>query len=391
MAKKFLTAIDLAKNELLNTVIQNLSSSPSSPVNGQVYYDTTLGQFGVRQAGVWVYLGASVVNAVTQASNSGGTNRLKVSAGADRTVQDFVSAGGIIKVAADGTVSLAVAGTDYLTGSSTNALTNKTFDANATGNTLSNVETADFATNVVDTDVLLGANSDTRLATQKATKTYIDNAIQGLKWKASARVATTVLGVLATGFANGSVVDGVTLATNDRILIKDQAVQTENGLYLVNATGAPTRTTDADTGVEISQMAIFIQEGTANSDIAFVCTNNGAITVNTTSLTFVAFTGNTVSFANSTEAEAKSVTNKAVPPSALTNFPVKKIATIGDGVATSIVVTHNLNTKEVVSQVRQASDDAYVECDIANTSVNTTTFTFSVAPASSSLKVVLIG
>jgi len=61
-----------------------------------------------------------------------------------------------------------------ITEDSTDTLTNKTIDANGTGNSISNLETADFATNVVDTDTSLTADSDTRLASQKAVKAYVD-------------------------------------------------------------------------------------------------------------------------------------------------------------------------------------------------------------------------
>lgn len=60
-----------------------------------------------------------------------------------------------------------------ISASSTDTLTNKTIDANGTGNSITNLETADFATNVIDTDYTMAANSDARLASQKATRTSI--------------------------------------------------------------------------------------------------------------------------------------------------------------------------------------------------------------------------
>jgi hypothetical protein len=48
------------------------------------------------------------------------------------------------------------------------------------------------------------------------------------------KVATTVNGTLATAFANGQTVDGVTVVTGDRILIKNQSAGAENGIYIVN-------------------------------------------------------------------------------------------------------------------------------------------------------------
>lgn len=139
-----------------------------------------------------------------------------------------------------------------------------------------------------DTDGTLAANSDTKIATQKAVKTYVDTIAAGLKWKTSVRVATTAAGTLASSFENGDTVDGVTLATGDRILIKDQSDAKENGIYIVAASGAPTRATDADTGTELVSAAVFVSEGAANADKAFVCTND-SITLGVTNIAFVTF------------------------------------------------------------------------------------------------------
>ena len=73
--------------------------------------------------------------------------------------------------------SLYQAAGSYLTASSTATLTNKTFDANGTGNAISNLEVADFASGVIDTDTSLSANSDSKIATQKAVKAYADGLI----------------------------------------------------------------------------------------------------------------------------------------------------------------------------------------------------------------------
>lgn len=133
---------------------------------------------------------------------------------------------------------------------------------------------------------------DPTAAQDAATKAYVDATSAGLDWKASVRVATTVAGTLASSFANASVIDGVTLATNDRILIKNQAAGTENGIYTVNASGAPTRATDADTNTKVTPgLATFIEEGTVNDNSGWTLTNNGAIVLGTTALTFTQFTG----------------------------------------------------------------------------------------------------
>ena len=129
-------------------------------------------------------------------------------------------------------------------------------------------------------------------STDAATKAYVDAQLQGLDVKNSVRVATTANGTLSSAFANNSTVDGVTLATNDRILIKDQSTGSENGIYTVNASGAPTRATDFDADSEVTGGAFFFaEEGTVNADNGFVLTNDGAITVGTTALTFTQFSG----------------------------------------------------------------------------------------------------
>ena len=128
--------------------------------------------------------------------------------------------------------------------------------------------------------------------TDAANKNYVDAQLQGLDVKNSVRVATTANGTLSSAFANGQTVDGVTLATNDRILIKDQSTGSENGIYTVNASGAPTRATDFDADSEVTGGTFFfVEEGTVNADNGFVMTNDGSVTVGTTALVFTQFSG----------------------------------------------------------------------------------------------------
>ncbi len=115
--------------------------------------------------------------------------------------------------------------------------------------------------------VILGG--DPTAALETATKQYVDNLIQGLKWKENVRAATTDPGTLASDFENGDTIDGVVLATGDRILIKNQASGDENGIYIVQASGAPVRSDDANTFEELNSAAVFASEGTDNSDKGF--------------------------------------------------------------------------------------------------------------------------
>lgn len=124
-------------------------------------------------------------------------------------------------------------------------------------------------------------------STDAATKGYVDAAINGLDWKGSVRAATTANGTLATAYANGQVIDGVTLATGDRILLKNQTTGTENGLYVVAASGAPTRATDADASAEVTAgLSVFVSEGTTNGNTQWSLTTDDPITLGSTALVF---------------------------------------------------------------------------------------------------------
>jgi hypothetical protein len=101
----------------------------------------------------------------------------------------------------------------------------------------------------------------------------------------SVRVATTAAGTLSSSFENGDSVDGVTLATGDRILIKDQATGSENRIAIVPGAGTPSRATDADTSLEVTAgLLVCVEEGTANADKCFILTTNNPITLGTTAL-----------------------------------------------------------------------------------------------------------
>lgn len=146
--------------------------------------------------------------------------------------------------------------------------------------------------------------------TDGATKAYVDAVATGLDWKQSVRLATAAalpavtaagsgVGKTLTADANGALtVDGVAVAANDRILVKDQATGANNGIYVVTAAGDGsnpfilTRATDFDQNAEVTAgAAMFVAEGTANGDTGWLLTTNDAITVDTTALVFTQFTG----------------------------------------------------------------------------------------------------
>jgi hypothetical protein len=106
-------------------------------------------------------------------------------------------------------------------------------------------------------------------------------------WKTYVRVATTTNGTLATAYENGDTVDGVTLATGDRILIKNQSSGGENGIYVVASSGAPVRASDCNTGASLVGATVYVSEGTVNADTTWACITDASITIGTTATTWV--------------------------------------------------------------------------------------------------------
>lgn len=91
--------------------------------------------------------------------------------------------------------------------------------------------------------------------------------------KSPVAVATTGNGVLSTDFENGDSVDDYVLVTGDRILIKDQTAGAENGIYIVNSSGAPTRAIDNDASNDIIGSTVRVLNGTVNAGTDWMCSN----------------------------------------------------------------------------------------------------------------------
>jgi hypothetical protein len=149
-----------------------------------------------------------------------------------------------------------------------------------------------------------------------ATKAYADGLVSGLSWKQAVRAATTVNGNLATSFENGDTVDGVTLATGDRILIKNQTTGSENGIYIVAASGTPARASDADSGAELVNASVYVSEGTTNADTQWTCTTNATITVGSTSIAFAQVSAGSVAIGSVTGMASGAATFLTTPSSA---------------------------------------------------------------------------
>jgi hypothetical protein len=142
--------------------------------------------------------------------------------------------------------------------------------------------TADFSMNGFKLTNLADPTNDQ----DAATKYYVDTVAQGLDVKASVLAATTGNITLS----GAQTIDGVSVVAGDRVLVKNQTTQADNGIY-VAATGAWARSADANTYDELISAYTFVEEGTVNADSGFVCTVNKGGTLGTTPITWSQFSG----------------------------------------------------------------------------------------------------
>ncbi|TAN71618.1 MAG: hypothetical protein EPN17_01010 [Methylobacter sp.] len=234
---------------------------------------------------------------------------------------------------------------------------------------------------------------------EPATVAQLDSAIEGLAWKTNSRVSTQGNIDLATP---GAAIDGITLVSGDRVLVRAQTVGAANGIYIWNGAAiAMTRSLDCSTAAELKQAITTIEEGT-NGGTSYRQTVVGA-TLETTDLIWTTF-GTGVGAASETspgvaelatqaETDAGADDSRVVTPLKLASsvFASRKHnAIIGDGAATSYTVTHNFNTRDVEVEVyRNSGNYDTVLVNVQRTSVNAITLLFDVAPTSNAFRVMI--
>jgi hypothetical protein len=450
MARTFLIPVDFNKNEIRNARVQNLSTAPSSPVTGQLYYDTDDNKGYMWNGTSWVSMlegGAAgipttivdVKGDLIVATGADAVSRLAV--GADDTILMADAAAGTgVKWVAPTTTPAAIGtqagGTGdtftrgdhvHATGASTPS-TQAFGDAAAIGSgpaasmtdhkhampahALATHQEMLATADLTDWPRVAALSMSSQLITNlldpvsaqdAATKNYVDAIASGLNWKDSVRAATTGPITLSTGLNSADVIDGVTLANGDRVLVKDQAAGAENGVYIVSA--SPARATDMDVAGEILQAAVWVEEGTTNADTGWVNTTNAPITLGTTATVWAQFTGlgditagtgltktaSTLNVVAGTGIVANADDIAVLRTDANGRVPLKFAATFGDGAATSYNIDHNLNSLDVLVQVWQVSDGVQVEPDITRSTVNRVILAFTTAPTSNQYRVCVYG
>ena len=274
-----------------------------------------------------------------------------------------------------------------------------------------------------------------------ATKAYVDGVAEGLQVHESARVYVGTNINLANALEAGDVIDGVTLVAGNRVLVNGQTTTSQNGIYVVQATGAAVRAVDFDTALEVdSGDFIFVSSGTTFGNTGWVQTLKPA-TIGTDPISFTQFsgagtflagdgldlTGSTFSV-DITPATAqpslkweddaiqiKLNTNDGLEVTAsgvginngagltfssgaltldtASGYGIRKYAaSVGNGALTSIALTHSLGTKDVTVHIYDnASPYAQVEADVEHTDTNNVTVKFAVAPTTNQYRVVIVG
>lgn len=238
----------------------------------------------------------------------------------------------------------------------------------------------------------LGGNKITGVAApvtggDVATKDYVDATVRGLQWKPSVRAASQNNHNVA---APGGTVDGVPLNQGNRVLLRAQTNPAENGIYVFDTSAtALVRATDAATSAQVQPgMAVSVQEGSQSGDKTYILTTNGAVTLGTTALTFSSLGGLSYTAGYGIQLTGTGGTTIGVDPSILTH---KASANVGDGTSTSIAVTHNLGSRDVIVQVYNAGAPyETVTCGVQRTDANTVTLVFSQAPAANAYRVVIV-
>ena len=171
-----------------------------------------------------------------------------------------------------------------------------------------------------------------------ATKVYVDNLVTGLKTRIITRVATTGNINLSNALENGDTLDGITLATGNKILVKDQTDATENGIYDVVASGAASRNTEFNTVAELAGQMVIVQEGSTNADKFFLCTTDNSGSIGSVNITFTVVVPSNVG--DVTLNGVQTLTNKT-----LTSPVISDVVSVSNG---NINLTPNGTGKVVV-------------------------------------------
>lgn len=360
---KYFNNIDLQKNQLLQGVIHPTGTAPSSPVTGQTYYDTGTLQLLTWSGSAWRHL------ATDSALLNGQANTFYLS----RTNHTGTQLAATIS-------DLSTTVRSYTLDTFSVPAANVSFNSK----TLTNL-------------------SDPTSAQDAATKNYVDTQLQQASAGIDSKPSVRLLANSNITLSGTQTIDGVSAIAGDRVLVRGQSTGSQNGVYVV-AAGAWTRAVDADATGELTPGAFwFVEEGTTYGKTQWRIENTGTITLGSTAITINQFgaagsylAGNGLTLGGSTfsvtPVASGGITVSGSGVAVDTTIVARKYSTsIGNGSLTSIPITHNLGTKDVQVTFRLVSTDEFVLVDWTATDTNTVTASFATAPASSAIRVTVIG
>lgn len=401
--------LDFAKLEARNIRVHQLSAAPSSPVTGQLYYDTVGNVLYWWNGTAWISAsGATPADATT--STKGIVQLAGDLAGTATSPQ--IAAGAIVDADVNAAAAIQESKLTLATDAAVGTGSRRTLGAGAQQAMPGN-RTLDAIT-VAAADLNLNSHKiinqlDPTNPQDSATKNYVDNLVQGLDAKASVHAATTVnIANLATGAPN--TLDAVTLVQGDRILVKDQTTATQNGIYVVTtlgtgANGIWTRATDADAWAELPGAYVWVEQGTVNGDTGWVCTVDVGGTLGTNAVTWVQFssagtqiagagltkTGNTIDVGAGTGITVAADTvavNTGIIPRFYDNG-----GTHGAGTTITITqATHGCRaSRGLIVQVHDVATGAWEIPDIVVSAGGDVTITYAVSVSANSKQVTIVG
>jgi hypothetical protein len=159
--------------------------------------------------------------------------------------------------------------------------------------------------------------------TEASSKLYVDNAIAGMRTRIITKVATTGNVNLTNGLENGDSIDGITLQTGDKILVKSQTDATENGIYICPSSGTASRDTNYDTVEELAGQMIVVQQGSTNADKIFLCTTDNSGSIGSVDIVF-----SQVTPANQGTVQSVAVADAGSSEFTITGSPITSSGTI---------------------------------------------------------------